>query len=82
MAILALCAWVLAEKLNRHFARWMPDSLNTVRDLLPYVGLPERKNLTPDEILQRIIHITSEQMSIPVEKIQPDHHFVKDLGVS
>jgi len=81
MAILALCAWVLAEKLNRHFARLMPDSLKTVRDLLPYVGVPQRQFKQFDEILQKVMLITSEQLGIPLETIHPDHHFIKDLGM-
>lgn len=33
-----------------------------------------------DEILNRIIALTSEQLGIPQEKILENSHFVKDLG--
>lgn len=80
-AIVALCAWVLAERLKRHLASRLPDSLKTVSDLLPHIGFPQRGEPTPDDILQRVIAISADQFGIPVEKIQPDHRFVEDLGV-
>ncbi|MBK9219189.1 MAG: hypothetical protein IPL70_12650 [Uliginosibacterium sp.] len=80
-AIFTLCAWVLAERLKRHLANRLPESLKTVSDLLPHVGFPQRGEQTPDDILQRVIAISADQLGIPVEKIHPDHHFVQDLGV-
>ncbi len=80
-AIVALCAWVLAERLKRHLANRLPESLKTDSDLLPHVGFPQRGEQTPDDILQRVIAISADQLGIPVEKIHPDHHFIKDLGL-
>ncbi len=80
-AIVALCAWVLAERLKRHLANRLPESLKTVSDLLPHVGFPQRGEQTPDDILQRVIAISADQLGIPVERIHPDHRYVQDLGV-
>jgi acyl carrier protein len=80
-AIVALCAWVLAERLKRHLASRLPESLKTVSDLLPYIGFPQRGEQTPNDILQRVIALSADQLGIPVESIQPDHRFVQDLGV-
>lgn len=74
VAMLAVDAW-------RRLANQLPASMTTVADLLPYIRTEELRNLLPDEILLRVLKITSEQLGIPLQKIQPDHSFVKDLGL-
>jgi len=59
----------------------LPSNVQTIGDLVPYVRPPKREDWTPDYVLQRVIQITAAQLEIPLEKIHPDHHFVKDLGL-
>ena len=48
--------------------------------LIPYVKLlPSAVPWTPESVLRRVIQISSEQIGIPIEKIEPDHDFIVDL---
>lgn len=65
------------------FATQTPDYIKTVQDLVPLVKVP----ITPpnlhniyQDILERIFVLTSDQLGVPIEKIQPDSDFVDDLG--
>lgn len=59
----------------------LPPQLTRVRDLLPYVPLPEHRPWTREHILERVLQISSWELGIPVEQIHPDHDYVRDLGV-
>ncbi len=63
------------------FGTLIPENVSTVRSLVPYVQLQSRKEASFEEILQKVIRITAEQTLLAEEQIQPDHHFVKDLGL-
>jgi acyl carrier protein len=76
--ILWMSAWVIAQR----FADVIPKNLQTVRAIVPYVGIEGKTEWTHDYILQRIIQITAEQTGIPVEKVLPDLHFIEDLGLN
>lgn len=81
-ALLALFVlWTVANIATDKRANIIPPSVNTVERLIPYVTPTHREEWSRDYVLQRIIQITSIQLGIPVEKIHPDHHFVKDLGI-
>ncbi len=62
-----------------------PTSIQTIQDLLPFIQhTPFEWENDPylQSILQQIIRITSDQLAIPIERIHPDSHFVKDLDAS
>ena len=62
-----------------------PRFIKTVKDLIPFIQLSPVKWQNDSglkTILQRIIHITSEQLDIPVDQIHPDADFARDLGAS
>ncbi len=75
--VLFIAAAIIAGKL----ADTVPEKLRTLGALVPYVLIPRQEEWTRDDILQRVMLITSEQLGIPLEGIHPDHHFVKDLGM-
>jgi acyl carrier protein len=74
--VLLAFAIVVANRL----ADVLPSGISTVGDLVPYVR-PRYNDWSFAYVLQRVIQITAEQLGIPIEKIEPDHHFVEDLGL-
>lgn len=76
-----LVLWISARVIADKVADVVPENLRTVRALVPYAGKEEKSEWTYDHVLQRVIQITARQLGIPAEKILPDHHFVKDLGL-
>lgn len=73
--------WLASNIVADRMADQLPSSLRTIGDLVPYVRTPRQEDWSPDYVLQRVIQITALQLGIPIEKIHPDHHFVKDLGL-
>lgn len=76
-----LLSWLATNILADRLANILPSAVSTVGALVPYVRAPSREDWSRDYVLQRVIQITAVQLGIPVETIQPDHHFVKDLGL-
>lgn len=76
-----LLLWFATNIAAHRMADLLPSNVQTIGDLVPYVQLPKRDGWSPDYVLQRVIQITAVQLGIPLEKIHPDHHFVKDLGL-
>ncbi len=83
MALLGvlLMLWVVALVVADHLGDIVPTQVQTIASLITYVKIENKEEWTPDYVLQKVILITSEQLGIPMEKIHPDHHFVKDLGM-
>lgn len=73
--------WFATNIVSDRMADVLPSSMRTIGDLVPYVRAPRREEWSPDYVLQGVIQITALQLGIPIEKIHPDHHFVKDLGL-
>jgi acyl carrier protein len=79
--VVFLLLWFATNIAAHRMADMLPSNVQTIGDLVPYVRPPKREDWTPDYVLQRVIQITAAQLEIPLEKIHPDHHFVKDLGL-
>lgn len=77
----ALFMWIVALIVTDKIADIIPPPVSNVAGLVPYVQVPHPENLSPEYVLQKVIQITSAQLGFRIEEIQPDHHFVKDLGV-
>lgn len=78
----------LAQFFEKKFATEIPEHLNTVGKVTAYISLSKNENnvhinnkLNFDNILQRVIKITQEQLQIPIDKIKPDSHFIDDLDM-
>ncbi|MCL2523814.1 MAG: phosphopantetheine-binding protein [Betaproteobacteria bacterium] len=72
-----LAALIAIEKLSD----LIPKNLTTIASLVPYTRVKNPEEWTRDYVLQKVIQITSMQLGVPIEKIQPDSHFVDDLGM-
>jgi acyl carrier protein len=79
--IAPLFVWIISMRLATRLATELPSSIKLISDLVPFIRVPEIQSIPPDEVLKRVLKITSEQLDIPLENIQPDHDFVKDLGM-
>lgn len=77
----AMVSWVATMVVAHKLGTEVPAAVATIGALVPYVGHIQHEQWTCDEILQRVIQTTSNQVGIPVDRIKPDHHFVKDLGL-
>ncbi len=62
-------------------ATHIPKEFSTVAKLIPFVGCSNDNILNREQILIRVIEITSEQLGIPRDEIKENSHFVKDLGI-
>ncbi|MCL2346090.1 MAG: hypothetical protein FWC58_09605 [Desulfobulbus sp.] len=78
-ALIAL--WISAVIITNKLGDVVPKEVATVSALIPYVRVKNQEEWTRDYVLQRVLQITAVQLGIPIEKIHPDSHFVKDLGV-
>jgi len=75
--ILGMAGMAIADTM----ADIVPENLRSIRALVPFAGVEERTDWTHEYVLRRVIQITATQLGIPAERILPDHHFVKDLGL-
>lgn len=75
-AVLAL----VANALTRNMGRLIPSRYRTVASLIPYLSCADSRLWTREEVLARVIEITSAQLGIGIDEIHPDSHFVYDLG--
>lgn len=57
-----------------------PRGATTVGQLVRWITTVETGVHSREEVLARVIRVTSEQLDIPVEEIRPESRFVQDLG--
>lgn len=81
IALVLGVSWLLLMAFSSSFATRIPASLQTVRDLIPYVKVSERNEWNEKEVLPRVLQLTAMQIGVKVTEIQPNHHFIKDLGM-
>lgn len=61
----------------------LPKNAQTLADLIPLMPIPNRlkqKQFTYDEILNRVMLITADQLGLSYGSFSPDAHFIEDLG--
>lgn len=73
--------WLVAAMLADRFGTVVPEGLNTVGALVPYVSITTPDEWTHALILERIRMLTASQLGIPVERVAPDAGFADDLGL-
>lgn len=84
----SLIFFLFNDQIKKSFATEIPEHLNTVGKVTAYISLSKNEDnalinneLNFDNILQRVIKITQEQLQIPIDKIKPDSHFIDDLDM-
>lgn len=73
--------WIFSVIVIDRLGNIVPENLATVGALVPYVRIKNQEKWTSEYVLQKVIQITAVQLGISIEKIHPDSHFVKDLGL-
>ncbi|MFK5971588.1 MAG: hypothetical protein QM487_15920 [Candidatus Marithrix sp.] len=63
------------------FQSEFPKNYQTVKDLIRIVGTLDTKIWSRDEVYNRVKKIIVEQLVIKEEDIQPNSHFIDDLGI-
>lgn len=58
-----------------------PNKFLLVKDLTRIISTLETKVLSRDEVYDLVKDIIIDQLGIKEDKIQPDSHFIKDLGI-
>ena len=72
-----------------HLARQIPDSVATVRALVPYVPrsagvspvMPAQDGSVDPAILSRVMALTARIINVSPDMIGPDQRFIDDLGM-
>ena len=59
----------------------IPRKYSTVGSLIPFVECSKSTIWSKEDILKRVIEITSEQLGIPIKEIKGNTQFVSELGV-
>jgi acyl carrier protein len=78
--VLFLFLMLLGENTSTVYGSVVPKKYNLVSDLIPFVSTSSDKVWSRQEILNKIIEITSEQLGVPVVDIKESSKFVQDLG--
>jgi acyl carrier protein len=82
LAAMAFCLACLAANYATYgMGSVIPPKYASVGSLIPFVTCDSSVQWTSELILERVIQLTSDQLGIPVEQIQSDAHFVRDLGL-
>lgn len=71
---------LLANSVTSKYGTLIPKGYETVSSLIPFVACGNDIVWAREEVLAKIITITSVQLGIPPEKIHADSRFVQDLG--
>ena len=77
----AFVLWIVAFAITAQIGDVVPEHLKTIGALVPYVRVKNQQEWTRDYVLQKVMQLTAVQFGIPIEKIHPDDHFVKDLDM-
>jgi acyl carrier protein len=87
-AFIVVAALVLTLSVVSREIGWrLPDGVETVGDVVrliandgPAYGSPGERLIAQQLVLAEVRRITSEQLGLPLDKVQPESDFLKDLG--
>lgn len=86
--LLAAVAMVTFLRTSNEIGWRLPPEIETVGDVVRLIapievahGSPGERLLAQQQVLTEVRRITSQQLGLALEKIQPESDFVKDLGV-
>ncbi|MGB4065555.1 MAG: hypothetical protein WBK19_17160 [Azonexus sp.] len=77
----AFAGWFLSLALCDRLGTQFPSGLNTLGDLVPYIPVEPPIVWREGEILQQVCLLTARQSGLSLEQVNPDAHFVHDLGL-
>lgn len=83
MALLAaaFAGWFLSLAICDRLGTHLPSRLKTLGDLVPYIPVEPPTVWREGEILQQVCLLTARISGLSLEQIDPDAHFVHDLGL-
>ena len=79
--VAALAGWFLSLIACDRLGTQFPSGLKTLGDLVPYVPVDPPAVWREGEILQQVRVLTAQQGGLSLDQIDPDAHFVHDLGL-
>lgn len=77
----AFAGWFLSLMLCDQLGTQFPSGLKTLGDLVPYIPVEPPAVWREGEILQQVRLLTARHTGLSLEKIDPDAHFIHDLGL-
>ncbi len=79
--ITAFAGWFLSLVACDRFGTQFPNGLKTLGDLVPYIPIDPPAVWREEEILQQVCLLTARQSGLSLHQIDPDAHFVYDIGL-
>jgi len=81
LPILYILLIILISYFTSSMGSIIPRKYSTVGSLIPFVECSKSTIWSKEDILKRVIEITSEQLGIPIKEIKGNTQFVSELGV-
>jgi len=73
--------WIFAAMLADRLGTVVPEGLNTVAAMVPYVSITTPDEWTRELVLERILTLTAAQVGLNPSQVAPDASFSADLGL-
>lgn len=80
-ALFIILYYVFVSNIAFRFGYCVPKKYSTVNDLIPLVSSSKTTVWSPEEILDRVMSLTSQQTGLELSKFTPDSHFINDIGL-
>lgn len=79
--VAAFAGWFLGLAACDRLGTQFPSGLKTLGNLVPYVPVEPPTVWREGEILQQVCLLTAQQSGLSLEQINPDAHFIHDIGL-
>lgn len=77
----AFAGWLVGLALCDRLGTRFPNGLKTLGNLAPYIPVEPPAVWRETEILQQVRLLTARQSGLSLEQVDPDAHFIHDIGL-